>query len=266
VIRRDSVLMVIVKRVALLVVAAALATLVWIVVLEGFDVIRLVGKRPWDVWQWLFGDADAAENRAIVLSNLVVTVRDAVVGYALGLSFAFVLAVVFVLSRAVEQTVIPPIMLARSIPLLVMTPLITLVFGINLIGVSAVVTAVVFFPALINLVYGLRTVNPQHVDLVRAHGGGTWTVLRKVSIPGALPALFASARLSVPLAVTGAMIGEWLATGEGLGGSISRAAGAFDFNQMWASAVTISVVTMTAYTIVSVVEAIVTRRFGAAGE
>jgi ABC-type nitrate/sulfonate/bicarbonate transport system permease component len=262
----DSILMVIVKRVALLLVAAALATVVWIAVLEGMDVIRLVGKRPWDVWQWLFVDADAAENRAVVFGNLLITMRDAVIGYAIGLTFSFLVAVVFVMSRAVEQVVIPPVMLARSIPLLVMTPLITLVFGINLIGVSAVVTAIVFFPALINLVYGLRTVNPQHVELVRAHGGSTWTVVRKVSIPGSLPALFASARLSVPLAVTGAMIGEWLATGEGLGGSISRAAGKFDFNQMWASAVTITAVTMLAYTVVSVVEALVVRRYGAAGE
>lgn len=259
----DSVWAVVGKRLGLLAIAATLAVVVWIVVLETMDVIPLVGKRPWDVWNWLFVADDAAENRAVVLSNLLITARDCIVGYVLGLTFSFVLAIVFVMSRSVEHAVIPPIMLARSIPLLVMTPLITLVFGINLIGVSAVVTAVVFFPALINLVYGLRAVNPQHVELVHAYGGTAWTVLRKISIPSAMPALFASARLAVPLAVTGAMIGEWLATGEGLGGSISRAAGAFDFNQMWASAVTIAVMTMLAYSFVSIIEALVTRRFGA---
>ena len=261
----QSIATIILGRLVFLLAAAAIATAAWVVVLDLFDVIPLIGKRPADVFAWLFTDDDSAENRAVIAANLVITIRDSIVGYAVGLTFSFVLGILFVLSDAVEQTVIPPIMLARSIPLLVMTPLITLVFGVNLVGVSAVVTAVVFFPALVNIVFGLRSVNPQHVDLVRAHGGTTWTVLRKVSIPSALPALFASARLAVPLAVTGAMIGEWLATGEGLGGSIARASGAFDFNQMWASAVVIATTTMLAYTAVSIADAIVTRRFAAVG-
>lgn len=259
----ESTARIIATRFGYLLAAAVVATILWITVLAAFDVVPLVGKRPWDVFAWLFLDADAAENRALVFGNLVVTIRDASVGYVIGLSFSFALGVLFVLSSAVEQTVTPAIMLARSIPLLVMTPLITLVFGLNLLGVSAVVTAVVFFPALVNIVFGLRTVNPQHVELVRAHGGTTWTIMRKISIPTALPALFASARLAVPLAVTGAMIAEWLATGEGLGGSIARAAGAFDFTQLWASAVLIALFTMVTYTLVSIAEALVVRRYGA---
>jgi ABC-type nitrate/sulfonate/bicarbonate transport system permease component len=263
---KDTIAWLIGIRIFYLLCAAAIATVIWIATLAAFDVIPLIGKRPWDVFAWLFSAEDAAEHRDLIVSNLLVTIRDSGVGYLVGLAFAFVLGVLFVLSSAVEQTVTPAIMLARSIPLLVMTPLITLVFGLNLVGVSAVVTAVVFFPALVNIVFGLRAVNPQHVELVRAHGGGTWDIMRKISIPSALPALFASARLSVPLAVTGAMIAEWLATGEGLGGSIARASGIFDFNQLWASAVVVAVFTMSSYTVVSILEALVTRRFAAPGE
>ncbi|MDF2991131.1 MAG: putative transporter permease component [Microbacterium sp.] len=263
---KDTIAWLIGVRIFFLLCAAAIAVVAWIIVLGIYDVVPLIGKRPWDVFAWLFTADEAAENRAVIASNLVVTIRDASVGYLVGLTFAFVLGVVFVLSSTLEQIVTPAIMLARSIPLLVMTPLITLVFGLNLVGVSAVVTAVVFFPALVNIVFGLRAVNPQHVELVRAHSGTTWDLMWKVSVPTALPALFASARLAVPLAVTGAMIAEWLATGEGLGGSIARSSGTFDFNQLWASAVVIALFTMCAYTVVSVAEALVTRRFGAIGE
>jgi len=119
---------------------------------------------------------------------------------------------------------------------------------------------------MINIVAGLRSVNPQLVELVRAYDGSTWTVLRKVSFAAALPALFASARLSVPTAMTGALVGEWLATGEGLGGSVARASGAFGYGEMWASAIVITIVTMAAYWVVAVLDALVVQRFGAPGE
>jgi|GEM_PF-1025156 ABC-type nitrate/sulfonate/bicarbonate transport system, permease component len=260
---KESLLGIILSRVGYMALASLLAIGVWIVLLEGLDVIPLIGKRPWHVWEWLVTVDDAAENREVVFRNLATTIRDAGIGYLVGITASFVVGVIFVLNRTLEQMVLPSVMLVRSIPLLVLTPLITLVFGVNLVGVSVVVTSIVFFPALINIMFGLRNVNPQLSDLVRAHGGGTFTVLVKVAIPSALPNLFASMRLSVPLAVTGAMIGEWLATGEGLGGSIARAAGTFDFNQMWASAVVIATFTMTMYLVVSIVETLVVRRFGA---
>jgi ABC-type nitrate/sulfonate/bicarbonate transport system permease component len=167
---------------------------------------------------------------------------------------------------SIEKLFMPGVMLMRSVPLLVLTPLLTLVFGVNLWSVVAITTLIVFFPAMINIVAGLRGVNQQLVDLVRAHDGSTWTVLRKVSFASALPALFASARLSVPSAMTGAMVGEWLATGEGLGGSVARAAANFGYGEMWASAVVVTVVTMLFYAIVSVADTFVVRRFGAPGE
>lgn len=253
-------------RLGLIVVAATLAVACWIVLLEALDVTPLIGKRPWHVWEWMVTHEEAAEHREIVFSNLLVTIRDASVGYVIGITASMLLGIAFVLSKTLEQTVLPAIMLVRAIPLLVLTPLITFVFGLNLVGVSVVVTSVVFFPALINIVFGLRSVNPQHVDLVRAHGGSTWTVLWKVSVFTALPNLFASMRLAVPLAVTGAMIAEWLATGLGLGGSIARAAGAFDFNQMWASAVIIAGFTTLAYTVITLIDTLVTERFGALGQ
>jgi ABC-type nitrate/sulfonate/bicarbonate transport system permease component len=76
-----------------------------------------------------------------------------------------------------------------------------------------------------------------------------------------VPAPFASARIALPAAVTVAMIAEWLATGEGLGGSIARASGQFGYDEMWASAVLITAVTMLAYSVISVIDTVVVARF-----
>lgn len=250
------------RRAGTLVLAVLVAVGVWAAALELLDVSDLVGKRPWQVLDYVLTADDAAGHRATIAADLAVTVRDAGIGYVVGLVAAFALAVVFCVSPVLERVVMPTAMVLRSIPLVVLTPLITLIFGIGQAGVTAIVILVVFLPALANVLYGLRSVSAEHRDLVLAYGGSSWTVLRKVALPAAVPSTLASARISVPSAVTGAMIAEWLSTGEGLGGAISRAAGSFGYDAMWASAITVAAVTMLAYAVVSVVDTLVQDRMG----
>jgi ABC-type nitrate/sulfonate/bicarbonate transport system permease component len=96
--------------------------------------------------------------------------------------------------RGIEQAFMPVAMLLCSVPLVAMTPLIMLIFGRELSGVAVIGGIVVFFPALVNLVFGLRSAPRPSIDLVTAYGGSKVTVLRKVAVPTALPAFFASAR------------------------------------------------------------------------
>ncbi|MGO3886588.1 MAG: ABC transporter permease [Mycetocola sp.] len=251
---------VVLKRLGATAIALVLAVVVWAAFLEIAGIPSLIGKRPWDVYAYLFTSPDADANRQIISDGLMVTLRDAGIGYGVGLVFAFLLAVLFSMSPVLERIIMPTAMMLRSIPLIVLTPLITLIFGIGLSGVTAIVVIVVFLPALANILFGLRSVAAEQNDLIVAYGGNAFTVLRMVRIPTALPALLASARISVPSAVTGAMIGEWLSTGEGLGGLISRAAGSFNYGQMWAAAVTMTAVTVVVYAIVSVADTLMSAR------
>ena len=80
---------------------------------------------------------------------------------------------------------------------------------------------VVLFPALVNIVLGLRGASPQALDVIRVNGGSSVTELTKVRIPSALPQFFASVRISVPGAIVGAMLAEWLVGFDGMGGVLS---------------------------------------------
>ncbi|MCK2212761.1 ABC transporter permease subunit [Actinomadura sp. ATCC 31491] len=230
----------------------------WWLALEAFGISPLVGKRPPQVWEYLTA---SAEHREAVFGALGITIRDAAVGFASGLAAAVAVAVAFVLFRSVEQTFMPVAMLLRSVPLVVMTPLITLVFGRELLGVAVIGGIVVFFPALVNIAFGLRSASPQATDLVMAYGGTRLTVLRKVAVPTAMPAVFASARISVPASIIGALIAEWLATGQGVGAEILRAIGGFRYDEVWADIVVVTGVSILAYALVGVVESLVLARF-----
>ncbi|MBT0768919.1 ABC transporter permease subunit [Kineosporia sp. J2-2] len=252
------------RALAPLLVSAVVAVAAWEAFLRAFDVNPLVGKDPAAVWAYLFTDADAAANRTDVLEPLLVTLKDASLGFGGGLVVALLVAVVFVLSRSVEQAFLPVAMLLRSVPLVAMTPLITLVFGRGLAGVSVIAGIVVFFPALVTVVFGLRSVNPQARDLVEAYGGGRATALRKVALPAALPSLFAAMRISVPGALIGALVAEWLATGKGVGGEILRDIGAFGYDHLWASIIVLTAVSVLLYTVLGLIEQLVLARFGEA--
>jgi ABC-type nitrate/sulfonate/bicarbonate transport system permease component len=247
-----------------LVVSAVVALVAWEAFLRYFDINELVGKTPAAVWEYLFTDSEAAANRTAVLEPLGTTLRDASLGFVGGMIAAVVVAVTFVLFRGVEQAFMPVAMLLRSVPLVAMTPLITLVFGRGLLGVSVIAGIVVFFPALVTVVFGLRSINRQTADLVTAYGGSELTLLRTVAFPTAMPSIFAAARISVPGALIGALVAEWLATGQGTGGVILRDIGAFGYDNLWASIVTLTAVSVVLYTIVGLLETVVLARYGPA--
>jgi len=146
------------------------------------------------------------------------------------------------------------------------TPIITLIFQRGSVGVAVMGAIVVFFPALVTIVFGLRSVPDQTSALVVAYGGNRITVLRKVAIPNALPAFFAAARIAVPGSLIGALVAEWLSTGKGIGGVILNAIGAFAYNQVWTSIAVLTGVSLLLYTAVGVLESMVLNSAGFTGE
>lgn len=243
-------------------VAGVLIVLLWWVVLVAFGVDPSIGKMPVDVWHYLFTAEGAAANRAAINQQLLVTLGDAAWGFTAGMLGAMAVATVFVLSRSVEQAAMPVAMLLRSVPLVALTPVITLIFGREIATTAIIGAIVVFFPSLVNIALGLRSANPQTMDLITAYGGSTWTGLRKVAVPTCLPALFASARIGVPGALTGALLAEWLATGKGVGSDILQAIGLFDYDKVWAEIVVLTVTSVVLYSIVGIIESAVLAAWG----
>jgi ABC-type nitrate/sulfonate/bicarbonate transport system permease component len=247
-----------------IVVAIAVLLALWLGFIKFFAINPIVAKSPIDVFHYLVTDPDAGANWSHINTGLERTLLDAGVGFAAGLLVAFVVAVLFVLSQTIEAAFLPIAMIIRSVPLVAMTPVITLVFGRGLLGTTVVSGIVVFFPSLVIMVFGLRSAPRQAADLCRAYGASPWMTLRKVALPSALPSIFASARIAVPGALIGALLAEWLATGKGLGAQMLSDGATFLYDDLWASVVVITVVSVLIYAAVGVLETVVLARFGPA--
>lgn len=234
----------------------------WFVALWAFNVKPFIGKNPFDVYKFLFEVPVAAENRDMVFVALGQTMYDATIGFAVGMFLATLVSVLFSLSKGIEQALMPIAMLLRSVPLIAMAPIIILIFGREQISVAVMGAIVVLFPALVNIVFGLRSAPPAMFDLVTVYGGGKLAALRTVAFPSSLPSFFAALKISVPGAITGALLVEWLATGQGIGYAIVSAVGRARPSEVWTYVALITVVSIVLYNVVALLEESVLAKFG----
>jgi ABC-type nitrate/sulfonate/bicarbonate transport system permease component len=236
---------------------------VWMLFLEAFHVSGFVGKTPLDVWRYLFdGPHSGARVRSLFDPSLT-TLRDASFGMVAGTLAAVGASLMFVLWRTAETVVMPFAMVLRSVPLVAMTPLIVGIFGRNLQAITVIAGLVTFFPTLVNVSLALRRTPMEALDLCRAYGARPATTLWKVQVPSALPSLFASLRIAAPLALTGALLAEWLATGKGLGYVILTSVSFSQYDLLWAGVVLVTLYSTVLYHLIGFVEHVVMRRFGA---
>jgi ABC-type nitrate/sulfonate/bicarbonate transport system permease component len=235
---------------------------IWQGLISLFNLSPFVAKNPVNVFNFVFRSPAASSVRSQLWSALLLTLRDAGLGYVAGTVAAIGVAVGVTLRRELEQTLMPVAIALRSVPLVAMVPILALVFGQGLLAVTVIAGVVTFFPTLVNVVFGLRSTPSNAFDLFHAYGANELTVLRKVQFPYALPAIFASARIAAPGALLGAILAEWLATGQGLGDLMVTSSSTANYSMLWAAVVLITAVSILVYNIVAAVERPVVARFG----
>ncbi len=253
-------------------IAVVVLVLLWAALLAVFDVSAFVGKSPLAVWQYLFAETpprgvrpaslSAAEARAASFGALGITLVNAGIGFVAGMLVATAIAIGFVLYRPFEFAFMPIAMLLRSVPLVAMAPLLLLIFGQGKLGIAVIAAIVVLFPALVNIVLGLTSAAPQALDVIRVNGGSKVTALLRVRIPSALPQFLASARISVPGAIVGSMLAEWLVGFEGMGGVLSGYKGAGNYGGVWTIVALSVLASIVLYEVATVVEAAVLAQWG----
>lgn len=227
-----------------------------------FDLDGYFAKTPLDVFTHLVTAPAAEANRAVLLDGLWITLRDAGIGYLVGTVMACVVSVLVVASRVVRGVVTPVALVLRSVPLIAIIPLLALVFGRDLLGVTVIVSIVTFFPSFVSVVNALESTPVLASDVVRSMGGGSALVMALVRLPYAVPAILTSAKIAVPAAISGATLAEWLATGQGLGSMIVRDFAASRFSALWSAAVLIITISVLFYSVIALLERRAMRTFG----
>ncbi|MCS6843867.1 MAG: ABC transporter permease [Caldilineales bacterium] len=157
-----------------------------------------------------------------------ITVLEIFGGLLLGLTAATVLGYLIAKSPTLERVLSPYLVASQAIPIVALAPL--LVIWIRSPGLSKVLICAltIFFPALINTVVGIRSVEPDLMALMRSLQATRWQILTKLEIPAALPVLLGGLKIGVTLAVIGAVVAEFVGADRGLGFLINLSRGILD--------------------------------------
>ncbi len=177
-----------------------------------------------------------------------------ILGFVLGNVAGFLLAVAAASSLVASGIVQPLSLTLRSIPIIAIAPLLTLLFGRG-IGVVVVVGAlIVFFPTLINMLIGLRSTEREALELMRILDCSGPQVFWMVRLPSSMPYLVASLKIAAPAAVLGVMVAEWIVGGNGLGQLVLRSSMTIEYPTMWAAVIASAILAGLMFAVVVLLE------------
>jgi NitT/TauT family transport system permease protein len=183
-----------------------------------------------------------------------VTLLEIFAGLALGLGSATLLGYALAKSRGLERILSPYLVASQAIPIIALAPL--LVIWISSPGLSKVLICAltIFFPALVNTIVGIRSVEPDLMALMQSLRASRWQTLVKLEIPAALPVLFGGLKIGVTLAVIGAVVAEFVGADRGLGFLINLSRGILDTPLLFVALAALVVIAVALYAAVSWLE------------
>jgi putative hydroxymethylpyrimidine transport system permease protein len=153
----------------------------------------------------------------VLLDNALVTLLEVALGLLLAVAVGALAAIGMHVVRPLRQAAYPVLVASQAIPVVVLAPLFVLAFDYGLAPKLAIVALICFFPVTVNLLDGLRSVEPELLKLMRSLGASRLATLHRVELPAALPSFFSGLRVAATVSVIGAVFGEWAGADKGLG-------------------------------------------------
>src|SRR6185295_16620970 len=204
---------------------------------------------------------------SVLFDAALFTAKEAAVGFLLGATVGFLLAIVLVHSEILLRGFMPYIVASQTVPILAIAPMVVVWLGgrglPGWFSVSVIAAYLTFFPVTINALRGLQSVDPRALELMSSYAASRWKTLWKLRVPASLPYLFVAFKISATASVVGAIIGELPASIQGgLGGAI------LNFNQyylssppsLWATNIIAALLGISFFLIVVLAEKLVVKR------
>jgi NitT/TauT family transport system permease protein len=187
-------------------------------------------------------------------TDIAFTFRSTLLGFLIGTVAGSALGLSFWWSRNYAAIVQPYVICFESLPKLALAPLIVLVFGIGLASKVAIATALTLVVSTLTTYAGVKAVDPDNEKLFYSLGATRLQVFRKLVVPSCLPWIVSVLRVNIGLALTGAVVGEFIASQHGLGRAILYAGQTYDIALVWVAVAVLSTLAVFMYVTVSWIE------------
>lgn len=163
-----------------------------------------------------------------VLFDCLYTLTEILVGFAIAAVFGIALGAAIALVPLVDKVLSPYIVALQTIPKVAIAPVLIIWFGFGIESKIVIVALIAFFPILVNVVLGFRSIDPRQIVLMKVLNASHWQIFSKIRIPNALPSIMAGMYIAMIFSVIGAVVGEFLGSPHGLGSQIMQRQSAMD--------------------------------------
>jgi len=198
--------------------------------------------------------ATIGDSIGLLYRHTLVTLQEVLVGFGLALVGGVVVASAIALSRTAERAIFPFVIASQTIPIIAIAPLLLVWVGYGLAPKIIVVALIAFFPIVVNMVDGMKSADPDVVNLMRTLGANRWQIFLKIQVPSSMPFLFSGTKIAIAVSVIGAVIGEWVGSSEGLGYLMIRSKPQFLTERVFAAITILSAMGVGLFILVGVAE------------
>ena len=184
---------------------------IWEAAVYLFDIKRFILPAPTEILVTVF------EERESLLRHSWVTLQEMLLGFLLAITVGIPLAVFMFEFPILERAFYPYVIGSQTVPVFAIAPLLVTWFGFGIASKVVMAAIIVFFAIVLNTMDGLKSTDPDMVNIFRILRATRWQILWKVRIPSALPFIFSGAKIGISISTIGAVIGEWVGASAGLG-------------------------------------------------
>lgn len=224
-----------------IIVSHALVILAWYLVVKFSDIPTYILPSPEATLQTLF------QGNYSWGYNTLVSVVEIFGGYIIAVVFGIGIALIFYWFNWFSVLIFPLFVTLSMIPKIALGPLFVVWFSYG-IGTNIFIAFIIsFFPMLLTTLRGLREVEPEMLELVRALKATRWQIFIKIQLPNSLPYIFSGMKVSSILAVAGAIVGEFIASENGLGYLMIQVQAVLDTAAMFMAVALLSIVGVSLY-------------------
>ena len=220
----------------------------WQFLLPLSGVPAYIAPTPTKIFSVFFTQSD------LILSNFVPTATEALAGFFFGNLAAVFFAILFAYAKFVRMAYFPVVLFFNTIPILALSPIIILIFGLGMTPKIIIAAIICFFPTLVNMLRGLQSATANEEELFRMLSATRFETFLRLHLPRSLPMLFSSLRIATATAVIGAIVGEWIGADKGLGALIIQATFNYQSDKLYAAIVASSSLSIALFAMVALAE------------
>lgn len=237
-----------VGNVALPALAVGCVVSAWWAATEVFGVPAIILPAPAQVI------SSTVELRAHLFKQAAVTLNETLQGFGLACAAGIALGLAIASSWVVERALYPLLAALNAIPKPALAPLLIVWLGFGTLPKAVMAFLVCFFPIVLATATGLTSTPSEMTDLARSLSASRWQTFIKIRFPAALPQIFVGLKIAMPLAVIGAVIGEFVGGSTGLGSVITQSGATADTAVAFAAIVLLSIMSVALFYLLIAIE------------